>query len=97
MEKGGLLGFLGRPGMSARHSRNMLYVNAAVLNELDRKGYRLADTILENGDVVLHYEPWRNRASVEADFPLLVELGSVVKVDVENYQVVITPQRRYDR
>jgi hypothetical protein len=83
--------------MNTRHSRHMLYVNAAVLNELDRKGYRLADSVLENGDVVLHFEPWRNKASVEADFPLLVQLGTVVKVDVENYQVVITPQRRYDR
>jgi hypothetical protein len=81
--------------MSVRDSRNLLFVSAAVINELDQKGYNLSDTIHENGDIVLNYDAWKSKLMIESDMPLLLKLGSIVKIDYEVYEITIRPERRY--
>lgn len=83
--------------MSVRNSRNLLFVSAAVINELDKKGYNLSDVILENGDVMLNYDPWKSKLMIESDYPLLVQLGSIIKIDHEKYEITIRPERRFNR
>jgi len=83
--------------MSVRNSRNLLFVSAAVINQLDQKGYNLSDVIEENGDVILNYDAWKSKLMIESDLPLMLQLGSIVKINYETYEITIRPERRFNQ